>query len=133
MLVTLATNYLAGPLSQSINNSIKKGMFPENAKVASVNPRDKKTDDKNSVLNFRPISVLNCFSKVYEKILKTKLLEKMNNLFSPFISAFRESYNTQHVLIRLIEEWRKNLDNNYFIRAVRRTFQRPSIVSPMIS
>ena len=133
MLVTLATNYLAGPLSQSINNSIKKGMFPENAKVASVNPRDKKTDDKNSVLNFRPISVLNCFSKVYEKILKTKLLEKMNNLFSPFISAFRESYNTQHVLIRLIEEWRKNLDNNYFIGAVCRTFQRPSILSPMIS
>ena len=133
MLVTLATNYLAGPLSQSINNSIKKGMFPENAKVASVNPRDKKTDDKNSVLNFRPISVLNCFSKVYEKILKTKLLEKTNNLFSPFISAFRESYNTQHVLIRLIEEWRKNLDNNYFIGAVRRTFQRPSILSPMIS
>ena len=42
----------------------------------------------------------------------------MNNLFSPFISAYRESYNTQHVLIRLIEEWRKNLDNNDFIRAV---------------
>ena len=41
----------------------------------------------------------------------------MNNLFSPFISACRESYNTQHVLIRLIEEWRKNLDNNYFIGA----------------
>ena len=27
--------------------------------------------------------------------------EKMNNLFSPFISAYRESYNTQHVLVRL--------------------------------
>ena len=45
-------------------------------------------------------------------------MEKMNNLFSPFISAYRESYNTQHVLIRLIEEWRKILDNNYFIGAV---------------
>ena len=33
-LVRLAANYVAGPLSQSINNSIKKGMFPENAKVA---------------------------------------------------------------------------------------------------
>ena len=93
-------------------------MFPENAKVASVTPIDKKTDDKNSVLNFRPISILNCFSKVYENILKTQLMEKMNNLFSPFISAYRESYNTQHVLIRLIEEWRKILDNNYFIGAV---------------
>ena len=51
-------------------------MFPENAKVASVTPIDKKTDDKNSVLNFRPISILNCFSKVYENILKTQLVEK---------------------------------------------------------
>ena len=93
-------------------------MFPENAKVASVTPIDKKTDDKNSVLNFCPISVLNCFSKVYENILKTQLVEKMSNLFSPFISAYRESYSTLNVLIRLIEEWRKNLDNNYFIGAV---------------
>ena len=42
----------------------------------------------------------------------------MNNLFSPFISTYRESYNTQHVLIRLIEEWRKNLDNDYYIETV---------------
>ena len=108
-------------------------MFPENAKVASVTPIDKKTDDKNSVLNFRPISILNCFSKVYENILKTQLVETMNNLFSPFISAYRESYNTQHVLIRLIDEWRKNLDNNNFVGAVFMDLSKPSIVSPMIS
>ena len=45
-------------------------------------------------------------------------MEKMSSLFSPFNSAYRESYNTQHVLIRLIEEWRKNLHNNLFIGAV---------------
>ena len=111
-LVKLAANYLARPLSQSINNRIKKRLFPENAKVASVN------SDKNSVLYFRPTSVLNCFSKVYEKILKAQPVKKMNKLFSPFISAYRKSYNTQHVLIRLIEVWRKILDNNYFIGAV---------------
>ena len=82
-------------------------MFPENVKVTSVTPIDKKTDDKNSVSNFRPISVLYCFSKFYENILKTQLVAKINNLFSPFISAYRESYNTQHVLIRIIEEWKK--------------------------
>ena len=75
-LVKLAANYLAEPLSQAINNSIKKGLFPENANVSSVTPIDKKTDDKNSVLNFYPISVLNCFSNVYENILKTQLVEK---------------------------------------------------------
>ena len=66
-LVQLAANYLNEPLSQSINNSIKKGLFPENAKVASVTPMDKKTDGKNSVLNFCPINVLNCFSKKFTK------------------------------------------------------------------
>ena len=30
-------------------------------------------------------------------------LEKMNNLFSPFISAYRKSYNVQHVIIRLLK------------------------------
>ena len=71
-----------------------------------------------TVLHFCPIHVLNCFSKVYENIRKTQLKETMNNLFIPFITAYREWYNTQHVLIRLIEEQIKNLDNNYIIGAV---------------
>ena len=88
--VKLPVNYLARSLSQSNNNSIKKGFFPENEKVASVTPIDKKTNDKSSVLKLCPISVFNCFSKVYENILKTKPVENMNNSFSPFISADRE-------------------------------------------
>ena len=71
-----------------------------------------------TVLNFRPISVLNYFSRVYENILKTQLVEKMSNIFPPFISAYRKSYNTQHVFIGLIVEWTKNLDNSYFIETV---------------
>ena len=31
---------------------------------------------------------------------------------SPFISAYGKNYNTQHVLLRLLEEWREHLDNN---------------------
>ena len=54
-------------------------MFPE--KVASVTPIDKKTDEKNSVLNFHPISVLNCLSQVHENILKTQLVEKMTKIW----------------------------------------------------
>ena len=48
----------------------------------------------------------------------------MNNPFPPFIFAYRETYNTQHVHIRLIEEYRKNLDNNYFIGAVLTDFSK---------
>lgn len=58
-----------------------------------LTPIDKRTDDKNSVLNIRPINVLNCFSKVYENILKTQLKEKMNNVFS-LLSLFIEDCTT---------------------------------------
>ena len=50
-------------------------------------------------------------------LLKTKLAEKMNNLFPSFISEYRESCNTQHVLISLTEEQRKNLNSKYIIGA----------------
>ena len=36
----------------------------------------------------------------------------MNVHLSPFLSAYRKNYNTQHVLLRLLEEWREHLDNN---------------------
>ena len=50
-LVKLVANYLAGPLSQTINNSIKERLFHGNIKVVTVTPVDKKTDNKSFVLN----------------------------------------------------------------------------------
>ena len=39
------------------------------AKVATAIPIDKKTDKrKYDISNFRPVRLLNCFSKVYENI-----------------------------------------------------------------
>ena len=42
----------------------------------------------------------------------------MENVFSSQISAYRKSYNSQHVLIRLIEEWREYLDKHFVVGAV---------------
>ena len=57
---------LSQPLADAINNSISKGVFPDNAKIVSVSPIDKQSDDKNKVSNFALVSVLNTFSKIYE-------------------------------------------------------------------
>ena len=42
----------------------------------------------------------------------------MNNHFSPYIAAYRQNYSCQHVLLRLIEEWRLKLDNDYVVGGV---------------
>ena len=40
----------------------------------SASPLGKQTDKNYSVSNFRPVSVLNIFSKMYQKVLKNMLV-----------------------------------------------------------
>ena len=36
----------------------------------------------------------------------------MSNYISPYVSTYRKGYNSQHVLLRLLEEWRQYLNDN---------------------
>ena len=72
----------------AINNTFNRGTFPDNAKISCVSLLDKYIDDKSSVTSFRPVNVLNIFSKIYEKIIKDFLIRKMEHHFSPSISDF---------------------------------------------
>ena len=42
----------------------------------------------------------------------------MNIHVSPFISTYLKNYNTQHVLLRLLEVWQEHLDNNKTVGAI---------------
>ena len=106
-LIKIAAEPLSTPLSLEISNSFKHNIFPNNAKVACVKPLDRKTENKHSISNFRSVSILNTFSKVYQKFSKDFLISEM--FLSPFLAAYRKSYSTQHVLLKMIEEWRENL------------------------
>ena len=117
-LIKIAAEPLSTPLSIAISNSFKHNIFPDNAKVACVKPLDKKTENKHSISNFRPVSILNTFSKIYEKFSKEFLISEIEMFLSPFLAAYRKSYSTQHVLVKMIEKWRENLDNIFFVGAV---------------
>ena len=69
-LVKLASGVLAAPLWKTINNITLKGVFPNEAKIALVSPFDKKTPDRNCVLNYRPASTLPTFPKIFGKVIK---------------------------------------------------------------
>ena len=65
------------------------------------------------------------FSKIYGRVIKNQLLHDMENVYSPQISAYRKNYNSQHVLISLIEEWREYLDKDFVIGAVFTELSKP--------
>ena len=63
------------------------------------------------------MSVLNIFSKIYEKVLKNTFFQHLDYTLSVFIAAYRQTYATQHVLIRLIKDWKTSFDNDYLVGA----------------
>ena len=65
-LVKLSVDFLTSLLIKAISTSTGQNVFPENDKTTSVIPLNKVKPDKNKILNFRPVSVLNTFSIVYE-------------------------------------------------------------------
>ena len=86
-LVKLASEVLSKPLSIAMNNSITSSTFPDRAKVATVVPIDKKTDNGYNVSNFRQVSLLNCFSKIYENYINNRIVNSMSNYICPYVSA----------------------------------------------
>ena len=84
--------------------------FPSSLKLAEVSPVFKK-DDKFDKANYRPISLLPVFSKIFERIIYNQLEIFFQDSFSVFLCGFRSKHSTQHALLRLLSEWKKSLDN----------------------
>ena len=82
------TDILAESLSIAINNSFSTSIFPNNDTIETVVLIYKKTDNKYVISNFRRVSILNCFSNVYENVIKNKFLKSMNVHLSRFISLY---------------------------------------------
>lgn len=57
-----------------INNSLKEGIFPESLKLSAIRPCYKNKGDSNLFDNFRPISLLPGFSKLFEILMCERLM-----------------------------------------------------------
>ena len=108
-------NFVTLLLTKSVNSSIEYNIFPDLANTALVVRLDKGKLNKNDISNFRPVGILNNFSKIYERVMKSLLLHGMENVFSPQISAYQKNYNSKHILVRLIKEWREHLNIDFVI------------------
>ena len=85
-----------------INNCINKGLFPSILKIAKVIPIHK-SGEKDLVSNYRPISILPHFSKIFEKILKENIVNFLNkhNVLSESQFGFQQKKSINEALIEL--------------------------------
>ena len=87
-------------LSEIINSSFAEGIFPQQLKVAKVVPIYK-GGSKTSVSNYRPISLLSAFSKIFEKLMHSRVynfLERNKSLYDMQF-GFRPGRSCEHALL----------------------------------
>lgn len=103
-------------LSKLINLCFETGEFPSILKIAKVIPLHKKESVLN-FLNYRPISLLSVFSKIYEKTMYVRIysyLEKYNMIYSKQF-GFRGNHSVNHAIISFTEHIRSLLDKGEFV------------------
>ena len=95
-------------LCRIFNDSIINCTFPDSLKMADVTPVHKK-DETTIKDNYRPISILPCISKIFERIMHLQISRYMGFYLSEYLCGFRKGYSTQNCLILMLEKWRKRL------------------------
>ena len=112
-MVQISCDSIAKPLFLIFKHYFETSTFPMQWKKRNIVPVHKK-GDKNLVLNYRQISLLPIFSKIFKRIIFDtlyKYLEK-NNFFNSNQSGFRSGDSCIHQLISITHEIYRSYDAN---------------------
>lgn len=99
------------PLLHIINRSFVTGITPSYFKTSVVTPIHK-SGPKDKIENYRPISLINNFSKLFEMCIKERLIEFFNvhNILSENQCGFMKNRSTEDALYKLTTEITDNLN-----------------------
>jgi hypothetical protein len=102
-IIKTSINILAVPLCYIFNSSIAKGSVPNQLKIAKVLPIYKSNDCHN-FSNFRPISILPCFSKILEKVMYKRFMDFLYKfqIINHHQYGFRKNHSTFMAILELV-------------------------------
>jgi hypothetical protein len=89
-----------GAIAEIVNSSFQQGVFPTSLKIAKVVPIHK-GGSKTDVTNYRPISLLSSFSKIFEKRMHVRILRFLdtNNSLCESQYGFRPGMSCEHTIL----------------------------------
>jgi hypothetical protein len=102
-VLKISATYTCSPLTHILNKSILSGIFPDRMKFSIVTPIYKK-GDKTNPTNYRPISLLTSFSKVFKKALYIRLTDQLETykLLVGNQFGFRKGIVTEDAIFKLL-------------------------------
>jgi Reverse transcriptase (RNA-dependent DNA polymerase)/Endonuclease/Exonuclease/phosphatase family len=110
---------IAKPLLFIFSNSFNTGSIPSSLKNSKIIPL-LKSGDRACMDNYRPIAMLNVFSKILEKIVSNRLCIFLdsNNILSKFQFGFRKGHSTLHPMILFMNKITQALENREHVIAI---------------
>lgn len=96
--------YIANPISHIINKIIETGYCPSAFKISIIVPIYK-SGDKTDVKNYRPISLITNFTKIFEKVIKKRVVMYIDkyNIISEKQYGFQQNKSTQDAILTLTD------------------------------
>ena len=112
-------NEVIVPLATIFNQSICSGIFPSKLKCAKIIPIFKDEDDSLPE-NYRPISLLSIYNRIFEKLVYSRLTKfvKNCNILYDQQYGFRSKLSTQHAILDIVNAILQNMDNGKFLCGV---------------
>ena len=106
---------LSGPLANIINCSLRNGEIPSELKMAKVTPIFKQ-GARAEISNYRPISVLPFFSKIFERVMYDRLFSyiKHKNLLYKLQHGFQPAHSTSMSLLDIQDKISEAMDKNEY-------------------
>ena len=112
-------------ISQLVNASVSKGLFPKALKVARIVPIHK-AGPKSDKKNYRPISILPTLSKIFEKAMH----KRITNFFVKFNLLYNDQYgfqskkNTTDAIIKFTDQCYDILDSKEQLLSIYLDFSK---------
>ena len=93
-------------LTNIVNKDSEHNFFSKNAEAPILRSLYKR-NHRDKIQNYSPVSTLNGFPKIYQQNLLDSPSGFLGKTLSSFIAVYRKSYSSNHVLKRLIGNWKK--------------------------
>ena len=125
VVLRLSSQFIVQPLSYICNLSLTEGIFPDQLKLANVIPLYK-SDDPMLFNHYRPVSLLCVLSKIFEKVMYSRLLDFLETFKVIYDNqfGFRKKRSTYMALMILMDKITKSLENGEFIIGVFLDFSK---------
>ena len=109
----------------TLSLSVQTGKYPSKLKHAKIIPVYK-GDDETDPSNYRPISLLSVFNRVFEKVMYNRLKAYIedNELLYKAQYGFGETFSTQHAILDIMSMIQTNMDKKMFTCGIFLDFKK---------